>query len=147
MYCISGFPLIFQLTALLQPAVVTGETLSLCFHLQHFPQIQIPDSIIPPLHSDVLPLILALYYRQLSPVLGRRKKDFFCFFLAGHFTEAVSPYRLGALEAAQCHPCSTSRHNGRSLVIVLLPPWLHLNDLRSRNHFLHGISKKKRFAV
>lgn len=65
-------------------------------HLQHFPQIQIPGSIISPLHSDVLPFIPALYYRQLSPVLERRKQRFFCLCLAGHLTDVVSPYRLRA---------------------------------------------------
>lgn len=95
-FYISGFSLI------LQPASSSlGEKFRLYSHLQHFLKvpIQIPTRIISSLHSDVLPFILALYYCQLSPVLGKRRKRISSAFpLLGHFTEVVSPYRLGALQ-------------------------------------------------
>lgn len=84
----------------------------------------------------------ALCRCQLSPVSGRKEKeDFFCFCLAGalHWgCKSVSP--RSAAEAAQCHPCSASTHNGRPPVIAPLAAWLHLNDSRGRNKFMHNVS-------
>ena len=128
-----------------------GENFRLHIHLQHFLKvpIQIPSRIISSLHSDVLPFIPALYSCQLSPVLGKRRKRISsAFALLGHFTEVVSPYRLGAPpRQLSVNPAAHQDTRATYLLSCYFQPWPHLNDLRTRNKFLHNISNQKRSEV
>lgn len=124
-----------------------GENFRLYSHLQHFLKvpIQIPTRIISSLHSDVLPFILALYYCQLSLVLGKRRKRISsAFLLLGHFTEVVSPYRLGAPQILlNVTPPAPQDTIATCLLSCHFQLWVHLNDLRTINKFLYNISNWK----
>lgn len=93
--------------------------------------------------------ILALYYCQLSPVLGKRRKRISSAFpLLGHFTEVVSPYRLGALQnLLNVTPAAPQDTMATRSLSCYFQPWVHPNDLKTRNKWLYNISNQKCHAV